>query len=161
VRKLVFAMLVAVMLAALSVSSMPAVAAQDDEPEPLRCTFEMSIDLSVTDPHWQGTVAGDIEGDIHLWERWSDNYVVGATEHFFEDLVIVTDQGDIKGWDKGVWNFATFKFRAMGWITETTTEDLSDLVGYKMIMQGFTSEFPPTPPSTVVTASGTMMIVPP
>jgi hypothetical protein len=134
--------------------------ADSNEPEPLRCTFELSIDLSLPNPHWQGTVSGDMEGEMSLYERFADNYVVGATEHFFEDFVISTDNGDITGNDMGIWNFATFKFRAHGFVTDATSDGLEYLVGYKAIMTGFTSEFPPTAPNTIVTATGSIMLVP-
>ena len=148
------------MFALVSILSVATVPARADEPEPLRCTFELSIDIGIPDPHWAGTISGDIEGTIDLWERWSEIRYPGATEHFFEDFTITTDQGIIKGFDKGVWNFATYKFRSVGFVTEVTPGDLAYLLGYKAFMIGFTSEFPPSE-GTIVTGSGTMMLAPP
>ena len=158
-RKVLLAVLVACMLS-LVVAPVRLASADSDDVEPLLCTFDMSIDLASADPYWSGSISGDIVGTLEVRERWADNYIVGATEHFFEDNVITTDNGNLIGYDKGVWNFATFKFRAMGWVTEAT-DGMADLEGYKMIMRGFTSDFPPSPPNTIVTATGTLMLVPP
>ena len=160
-RKLAFATLVASMFVLASLVSIPAVSADYDEPKPLLCTVSFSIDLMDPDAHWVGSVAGDVEGTIEIWENWAEYFVVGKAEHFFENFSIYTDDSNfINGTDKGIWTFATLKFRATGFVTDAFG-DWSYLAGYKVMMRGFTSEFPPTPPSTNVTASGMMMFAPP
>lgn len=158
-RKVLAAAFSAFMLA-LVFTSAPVASAQ--ESEPLRAEMEISIDLSVpsADIHWEGPLTGDIEGAIEFWEHWDENYVVGGTEHFFETFIITTDHGTITGVDAGVWNFATFKFRANGWVTEATG-DWAYLVGYKMHEMGTTTAFPPPPGSTTVSGTATMFLVEP
>lgn len=141
---------------ALMFASVPVVAA--DETEPLRGGMSISIDLSLCpDCHWVGTITGDIEGTVEFWEIWEENYVVGATEHFFETFRITTDSGIISGVDRGVWNFATFKFRALGWVTEASG-DWAYLVGYKFHEMGITSQFPPPEGTTVVAGTGILTL---
>jgi len=160
-RKMTFATLVAIMFAFMSVLSVPAVRAGADESAPLRCTIDLSVDVAAANPHWEGPITGAVEGTMQLWEHWSENYVVGATEHFFEDFVIYTSDGSvIKGNDQGIWTFQTLKFRSQGFVTEATG-DWAFLVGYRVLTTGFTSEFPPVPPSTVISGWGTVMMVPP
>ncbi len=158
-RKMLFAALVTCMFA-LVVAPVRAALASDDEPEPLLCTFELTFDTDHPELGWVGTVSGDLEGTLQLNEHFADIFVVGATEHFFEDSVIATENGNITGVDKGVWNFGTYKFRATGWVTGATTDEMAYLVGYKMNMMGVTSAFPPTPPDTLVTAMGRIMLAP-
>ena len=43
------------------------------------------------------------------------------------------------GNDKGIWNVATFKFRAQGWITDASTS-LTDFVGYRYFEMGTTTD---------------------
>lgn len=160
-RKMVFAPLVAVMFAVMSVLSVPVVSAGADESAPLRCTIELSIDVAAADPVWEGPITGAVEGTMQLREHWSENYVVGTTEHFFEDFVIYTADGSvIKGHDQGIWTFHTMKFRSQGFVTEATG-DWAFLVGYRVLTTGFTSEFPPVPPSTVISGWGTVTMAPP
>lgn len=146
------------MFATVSLLSVAAVSAQSDEPEPLICTLNLSFDAAAENPHWQGSISGAIVGSMEMWEQ-PNNFVVGATEHYFENFTITTTSGDvIKGFDKGIWNFGTYKFRAQGPVTEASG-DWAFLVGYDTHSKGFTSAFPPVPPSTVVTGTGTMTLV--
>lgn len=148
------------MLALMSVLSVPVVSAQPSEPEPLTCTFVLTYDPNSADPHWIGTISGDIVGVMEMWETPA-NYVVGATEHYFEDFKITTSTGSIiTGYDKGVWNFATFKFRDIGWVTDAQG-DWSFLVGYHVTGMGVTTPFPPVPPMTVVIGTGSTMFTSP
>jgi len=156
-RKAFGAVLVGCMLALVFASASVASA---DESEPLRGGMQISIDLSAADLHWEGPLTGDIEGTIQFWEHWDENYVVGGTEHFFETFIIMTDRGTITGMDAGVWNLATFKFRANGWVTDATG-DWAYLVGYKMHEIGTTTAFPPPPGSTTVSGTATMFLAQP
>jgi hypothetical protein len=158
---MLFALVAAWTLAVMSMLSVPVASAKSSEPTPLRCTFVLTFDPNAPDPHWEGPVAGDIVGTMQMYERWSDNYVVGATEHYFEDFVITTTGGDvIKGYDKGVWNFATFKFRDLGWVTDASG-DWAFLVGYHVLGMGTTTAYPPEPPMTVVIGTGSNTFTPP
>jgi hypothetical protein len=160
-RKVLFATSVACALAFMSMLSVPIASAKSCEPKPLVCTFVLTFDPNAPDPHWEGPIAGDIVGTMQMYERWSDNYVVGGTEHYFEDFIITTSNGDvIKGYDKGVWNFATFKFRDIGWVTEASG-DWAFLVGYHVLGMGTTTPYPPVPPETTVVGTGTNAITPP
>lgn len=137
---------------ALVMASAPAVAAA--ETEPLRGEMTISVVFpECPDCHWAGTISGDIVGTIELWEIWDKIFVVGSTEHYFETFKITTSTGVISGVDQGLWNFATFKFRANGWVTEATG-DWAYLVGYKVHEMGTTSAPPPAgPPLVTGTAS--------
>jgi len=154
-RKMLLTPLIVCMVALLSMLSMPAVSAQPMKP--LRCLMVITFDPNLPDPHWIGTVIGDINGKIEFWEQ-PENYVVGKTEHFFEKFLITTADGMIEGFDGGVWNFPTFKFRANGWVT-VASSDWAYLIGYKMHEIGTTSPFPPIPPETVVIGTATMTLV--
>jgi len=158
VRKLMFATLVACMLALMSMLSVPAVASKSAEPEPLICTIEITFNANLPNPHWEGTIAGDVEGTLQLWENWSEMFLPGATEHYFEDFVITIGEDQIKGIDKGVWNFGTYKFRYNGMVTDATG-DWEYLEEYRVHGMGFTSEFPS--PTGIITGTGTMVLVPP
>jgi len=156
VKRKAIATMVITLFLTLAVMALPLVSVSAQPMKPLRCEMELTFDLGLPDPHWIGTVTGDIEGTIEFWEFWDQNYVVGKTEHFFERFLITTDGGDtIEGFDQGVWNFGTtFKFRANGWVTEASG-DWAYLVGYKMFEIGMTSPFPPSP----VYGTATMILV--
>jgi len=65
---------------------------------------------------WVRTVTGDITGSIVMMEGPAT--FPGMTEHFDETFTITTTDGVvIKGFDLGVYNLNTFKFRANGGIT--------------------------------------------
>lgn len=137
-------------LSALSVK------AQDDEPERLLCTFEADVVWEPT-PYWSGTVTGDISGSLILMENPAT--FPGKTEHFNESLTITTTGGAlIKGYDLGVYNLNTFKFRANGGITEVSSSAFDYLVGYNMHYSGTTT---PLVIGGPVHATGTIMLMAP
>ena len=157
-RKLILASLVACMFALMSMLSVPAVAAQSDEPEPLKCAMEIDV-FWTTPAHWEGTIIGDIEGSIEFWEGPAS--AVGMVLHFTEDFTIVTKDGAvITGYEKGVYNLNTFKFRANGFVTDVTpaTSDWAYLVGYTFHEIGTTTVFVVGEP---VHGTATMMLSPP
>jgi len=144
------------MFALMSMMSVPAVADEPDEPAPLRCTIEISVDLTAVDAHWEGEISGDIVGTIQLWEH-PDNYVVGKVMHYFEDFIITTSDGAvIQGSEKGIWNFATLKFRSVGCVTDATG-DWEYLEGYNTLQMGVTDGL--TGP--VITGIGIELLMPP
>lgn len=106
--------------------------------KPLRCEMEITFPW---DPYqWQGNITGDINGVIVITP--SKAIFPGATEHFIETFNITTDDGAIiEGYDEGVWNFKTGKFRTNGIITRVTDEsgELSYLVGYNVHFMGYTT----------------------
>jgi hypothetical protein len=87
---------------------------------------------------WHGTITGDITGTIWFWET-DRNRFPGHTEHFFEVFLITGGDGSISGYDNGVWNFATFKFRAEGRVT-AASGGWTGLVGRKYFESGRTSD---------------------
>jgi len=92
-----------------------------------------------TTMYWKGTISGAITGTCYFWEHWEENYVVGKVEHFFEDFYIDLGDGEwISGHDKGVWNFATFKYRATGRVTDASSE-YAYLIGCKFFEEGTTT----------------------
>ncbi len=106
--------------------------------KPLRCEMEITFPW---DPYqWEGTITGDINGEIVITPSMA--IFPGATEHFLEIFEITTSDGVIiRGYDEGVWNFKTGKFRTNGVITEVIDEslELSYLVGYHIHIMGYTS----------------------
>lgn len=158
-RRLLFAPLVACMLALTSMLSITAVARPCcNGPLPLKCTMELAIDLNDEYAHWEGPVAGDLTGTLQLWEHWSEIFFTGAIEHYFEDFVILVGDDQITGSDRGVWNFGTFQFSYSGTVTGATG-DWAYLEGWNIHGKGVTSEYPND--TGLITAEGTFAIVPP
>ena len=94
--------------------------------------------------HWKGPIVGDMvgitgESTVEFWET-SANFVVGQTEHFFETFTITTSCGTISGTDDGIWNFASFNFKAHGPVTSVTGSCDLGLVGYTFDEVGTTSD---------------------
>jgi hypothetical protein len=159
VRKLISASLIACMLALMSMLSVPAIAGPCcDDPLPLKCTIDLVIDLNAPDAHWEGPIAGDVGGTLQLWEHWSEIFFVGATEHYFEDFVILVGDDYIKGSDQGVYNFGTLRFSYTGSVTDATGA-WSYLLGWNMHGKGVAFADPND--ADILTAEGTMMLVPP
>jgi hypothetical protein len=153
---MIFAALVTWMLALVCVLSMPGIKAQSDEPKQLMCTFELDVVWEPA-PHWVGTVSGDISGSMVLTENPAT--FPGMTEHFDESFTItMTDGVVIKGYDLGVYNLNTFKFRANGGITEVSSQNLQYLVGYNLHEMGTTTPFVI---GGEVHGTGIMMLMPP
>jgi len=136
--------------------ALPAVAQADSEDIYRQ---EVHISNNLKPPMWLGTVSGDINGSVKFQPQPAYSYVVGSVKHFYEIFTITTISGDvISGYDVGVWNFSTFKFRAQGWVTSATGA-WAHLVGYKYHEMGVTTEFPP--PTGVITGTGSMFLAAP
>ena len=140
-RKMLLTPLIACMAALLSMVWMPAVSATI-----LESNFTMRYNI-YPEPgpnhpgvygYWKGEVTGDTTGTCYFWET-EKNYIVGKVEHFFEEFYIDLGNGWISGQDTGVWNFATFKFRAYGWIT-AASENHADMIGNFFFEEGFTTD---------------------
>jgi hypothetical protein len=146
-----------VCLLVLPFLSVQAVSAQG--PKTIYCDQMIVYPLTPTeDPHWIGTLSGcGLAGTVEFWETPS-NFVVGKTEHYFEIFKITTPTGIISGWDNGVWNFSTFKFRAEGRVTAADGE-WADLVGYKLHEMGTTTD-PNDPTATAIYGPSTMSLTP-
>jgi hypothetical protein len=91
---------------------------------------------------WHGTLSGDLTAAISFWEM--PNRLMGPNDdkvmQFFEVILIQPKAGGwMLGTDKGIWNFATFKFRAEGWITGAST-DLAGYIGYRYFEMGTTTD---------------------
>ena len=157
-RKVITRTMTILLALAFTLVSVPASSAQPNKP--LRC--EMYLELNwdwvgfggTSDYTWIGTVSGDIEGDMYVT-------LIGATfpgilEHYEETWEIVTDDGSIEVYQKGVWSFKSFKAKSNGYVTDATG-DWAHLDGADVHMRGVTSEFPVDPP-TPVTVEGTAWI---
>ena len=141
-RKMLLAPLIACLVALVSMLWMPAVSAKT-----LKCSFTMSYDVypesGPNHPdvygYWKGEITGDIDGICYFWET-DKNYIVGKVEHFFEEFHIALGNGDwISGYDKGVWNFATFNFRAYGRVT-AASENYAYMIGNFFFEKGTTTD---------------------
>ena len=108
--------------------------------------------------YWKGAISGAITGVSYFWET-SKNYVVGKVEHFFEDFYIDLGDGWISGYDSGVWNFATFKFRATGWVTGASA-NYEYLIGCKFHEEGITTDPGPDFANLPIIGTGTCFIGP-
>lgn len=161
VRKLMFASLVACMLALMSLLSVSAVSGPCCG-EALKCTIELELNPQPNgdEPDWDGAVDGDVQGIYQLRERWDEIFFTGpeddyATEHYFEDFVIQTENGRIDGIDQGVFNFRNLMFHYTGSVTGATG-DLTYVNGWLLHGQGVV-----TFSETGATAVGTVTLVPP
>ena len=100
------------------------------------------------DPDWGGPLSGDINAVAYFWETDS-NYVTGAggkVEHFFEDFLIVfNDGGWVVGSNKGIFLMTNkpnlWKYSAEGRVTSTST-DKQNFLGSKFFEEGYVT-FPP------------------
>lgn len=106
--------------------------------KPLKCeqVFEFDWDLY----QWIGTLSGDITGEIVITP--SAATFPGRTEHFIETFEITTDGGAIiRGYDIGIWNFNTGRFRTNGYVTQVIDDsgELLYLIGYHVHFQGVTT----------------------
>ncbi len=122
--------------------------------KPLRSEIDFELVWAPV-PHWEGTLTGDIEGEIIV--ALQEATFPGTTEHFYETWVITTSDGTIEGYDNGVWSFVTFKFRANGRIT-AATGSLEHLEGCNVHFLGTTTEFP-VPEGEEVTATATVTVM--
>jgi hypothetical protein len=150
-KKRTFILIMALVLILLFLS-MTAVSAQPNKP--MECVVDAAFDPGVDPQCWHGMVSGcPIAGEVTICENPA--IFPGKTEHFFEEFTIHTGQGDIYGIDAGVWNFATFKFRANGWVT-SATGDWAYLVGYKLHEMGTSSNPDDGFPVTITNAEMTL-----
>jgi N-acetylneuraminic acid mutarotase len=150
--KVIAALVVAVFLGGLLTAS-TARARIAESMEPLGCELEMDVDWA--NMKWDGTIDGDIEGSITVFEMGAS--FPGKTEMFHETWVIVTDSGSISGFDDGVWSFVNFKWVANGRVT-AATGSWAYLVGCNMRYSGTTTEFLGV--GFPIHGTGTLMIMP-
>jgi hypothetical protein len=141
-RKMLLTPLIVCSFALLLMALMPTVAAKT-------LKFEANIaynDYGEAGPHpehpeteyWMGEITiGDVTGTCYFWET-PRLRIVGKVEHFFEDFNITFADGWISGYDNGVWNFATFKFRASGRVTDASSA-YADWIGCKFFEIGNTN----------------------
>lgn len=108
--------------------------------------------------YWKGTITGALTGTSYYWET-AKNYVVGKVEHFFEDFYIDLGDGWVSGYDNGVWNFATFKFRSTGRITDASA-NYAYMIGCKFHEEGITTDPGPDFTELPIIGTGTCFIGP-
>lgn len=159
--------LVSVLMIALLFVSSSAVSAQPDDPGAIKC----DLDITFNGAYWSGTVAGvecSVEGTIRFdavrdENRFRPNRENLSTKHFVEEFTIWPGSSEmagdvwIKGKNCGVWNFSTFKYRARGWVTDTSIE-WADLVGSQYHEMGTTSN--PSDGLPLLAPGGNMKLVP-
>jgi hypothetical protein len=126
---------------ALMLVSVPAVSAKTLECN-LTIIYNVYPDAGPNHPgvylYWKGEITGGITGTVYFWET-AKNFIVGKNEHYFEDFYIDLGTGWISGYDNGVWNFATFKFRAHGRVT-AASENYAYLIGNFFFEEGTTTD---------------------
>jgi hypothetical protein len=161
IRRLTFLLALAFTLALV-----PAVSAQPPY-EPLRCDVsKMWVGTGVTPffgDHWEGSVSGEIEGDINVtivWDRFTgDPY---RTEHYYDEWVIKTADGKyIWGDYEGMYNFNTQIERVNGRITDADDEKFEYLIGCRIQLR-FSVTYLKNPPilHKGMSAEGSMFILP-
>jgi hypothetical protein len=155
-KKMLLTPLIVCMVALLPTLYLPAVLAK--KPITLRCNVFIDfnydwVGVGGASPFtWIGTVWGDINGDFYV--SLVDASFPGKTEHFSETWIIETNDGEIEGYDVGVWTFANFKWGANGAVT-SATEGWSHLVGYDMRYSGTTTD-PDVPFGVPINGTGTL-----
>lgn len=130
-----------VTILALLLTYVGASADPPQEPKQINCDQFIAVYLSDPEPHWRGTLSGcALDGAaVHYWgqpESWESGYVLHFHEHF---EIYPQGGGYIKGYDDGLWNYSTWKFRAEGRVTEASPE-WSYLIGYKFHEMGTTDD---------------------
>lgn len=133
--------------------------------KPIACVIDIQFDCvqmcsdenepNCWDCAWRGPITGcSLTGGTIEFREQPQNRWPGKTEHFFEKFIIYAPGGGtISGDNAGVWNFATFKFRANGRVTEASPE-WAHLAGAKFHEMGTTSDPATTWP---ITGFGTEM----
>ena len=152
---------IAVLMVALLFVLISVVSARSDQSAVIECVIDIAFDEYPDGFYWQGPVTGcSLEGTIEFRENEERPYYeTGNMAHFFEKFTIYPDSGgEIYGKNWGVWNFSTFKFRANGWVRETSPE-WAHLVGAKYHEMGTTSP-PPPEPGPIYAPGGTAKLVP-
>jgi len=109
--------------------------------------------------YWKGEITGALTGTIYFWEKMCDPYIVGKVMHFSEDFYIDLGNGWVSGYDNGVWNFATFKFRSTGRITDASA-NCAYMIGCKFYEEGLTTNPGPEFNQLPIIGTGTCFIGP-
>ena len=157
-RKMLLISLIVCMVALLPMLCMPAVHSK----QPITLKSEVFIAFNYdwvgvggSSPWtWIGWVSGDVNGDFYV--SLVDASFPGKTEQFSEIWLIETTDGDLEGFDKGVWSFINFKWGANGKVT-SAPEDWSYLLGYDMRYSGTTTD-PFVPDGTPINGTGTLIL---
>lgn len=152
--------LIAVLIVALLFVPFSAVSAESNAP--IECVLDITYDE--WEPgvfYWLGTLDDcDLAGAIKF-EAVPEEYAEpGKALHFVEEFTINPNSGGwIKGKNGGVWNFSTFKFRANGWVRETSPK-WAHLVGAKYHEMGTTTPYYGEPDDLPILApDGAMRLV--
>jgi len=137
-KKVLAVALVAVV--ALLLTSVGVLAAPSTGPKIIKCDQFIAVHSTDTPPHWRGTLSNcALDGaEVHYYGQ-PEGWESGKVAHFHEHFVIYRDGASISGYDDGLWNFSTWKFRAEGRVTEATGK-WSYLVGYKFHEMGTTDD---------------------
>ena len=156
-KKLFVLMMVLALLATVSILTVSA-----KSNGPIECVLDITWDDhdGTGDNYWLGTLAGcELEGAIKFVAVPEEYAEPGKALHFVEEFTINPILGgEIKGKNWGVWNFSTFKFRANGWVRETSTE-WEHLVGAKYHEMGTTTPFTGSE-IPILAPDGAMKLVP-
>jgi hypothetical protein len=146
--RLITAVMLTLFLGSMLIASVAACPVKPLKCKPLRC----ELSLGLTQTGWAGSVTGGIVGD-YTWTMVK--YTMKDTkEYYFGTWVIDTDNGEISGFDMGVFDYATGEWWALGKVT-AATESWRCLVGSFMWNGGTVSVVDET-----VTGAGTLTIVP-
>ena len=136
-RKFLALALIGVLVLLATSASAP----QVQQEKQISCVMDIAVVCTAdwSDCWWEGPVTGCmLAGMVEFRENPAT--FPGKTQHFSEDFKFApTAGGWIKGVDDGVWNFSTFKFRANGWVTQTSPE-WAGLVGAKFHEMGTTTD---------------------
>ena len=150
---------VTILMLVLLFSSIDAVSAQPKESALIECVINIHTPIPgiPQETDWFGEVEGcSLDGTISFNEQV---YVdpIGKTLHFSEDFKIMpASGGEIIGYDLGVWNLTTGKFRSNGYVT-SASDEWADLVGYKFHEMGVTDSTDLSDPTITFHAPGTVM----
>jgi hypothetical protein len=138
--------LVTVLTVTLLFAMFSAVSAQPGDTGASRCDLDITYDVYGDGEYWLGSISGEecsVAGAIRFDAVDEEYFDAGKSLHFVEEFTIWPGSEDqtgdwIKGKNCGVWNLTTFNYRAHGWVTEVSDDQMAYLIGSQYHEMGTT-----------------------
>lgn len=88
--------------------------------------------------YWRGTYSGDVRGKAEFHEQ-PRNFEKDGIEYFFEDFVVETENGILRGTKDGVYDLTTGDFWDHGVVAEASKAS-TPLIGYRIFERAATTK---------------------